>query len=539
MLSAFEFANFQSFEIGEGEPIHRIDLSRVNLFYGQNSSGKSSIMRALRLVGANVGASSSPSTANWKFDFEDLHLGTFQNAVSRHEDDTRNMVFGFEFTKRIDVSDNTEKQMASMRSMLNILKIDKSQELLENAGHYGPGWFNLRFKINLVLTKPGRLSYVTFEVLPYVLDPEGVIGKGVAFAFRSINVDGTDVWDFDSREDLIEMVNALDEVTTINDLLTVHRGQGVNEDRANGSRFLGLDTKVLEEWIDLGGARLWVNDGRGNQPSPIATAFNEFNLLFETMWTFLCDSISNFDYVNPLREIPGVIQDKKSPLFREIHSRWSFLSSVKKDSLLFERFEHSAIPSYFAMPQEWFRRITRDEFDFEVESLEVPGLGENYCLWALSKTSKTSFENVGVGLSQVLPVLFSIFPVMKLGPDNSVKCVYLEQPELHLHPRMQGDLADAFIASINSVFTQTQLFIETHSEALILRLLKRVKETGSLPTEELTEESKLTSRDLTILYVDKSHGRSFVRQARISEDGNMLDPWPLNFADLRFDELFA
>jgi hypothetical protein len=539
MLKTFEFTNFQSFEAEEGQPIHRIDLSQINLIYGPNSSGKSAIMRALRLIGANIKTHSLPSTNPWSFDVSDLRLGSYKNSVSRHEDDTRNMVFGFEFTKRIEIGDETAKKITNLKSIFTLGLVDASEDLLENAGHYGPGWFDLRFKINLVLTKPGRLSYVTFEVLPYVLDPAGVLGKGAEFAFRVSEIDGTFVWDFDEKEDIRKMVGSLSDVMNINDLLSQHRGNEGALDRINSDRFLGLDTNALEEWVELGGSLLWINDGRGNQPSMISMAFNEFNLLFETMWKFLVDSISHFDYVSPLREIPGVIQVKSSPLFQEIHTRTSFLKEIYGDEWVSQTLSKNGIVDFFEMPQEWFRRITRNEFDFVVEHLNIPGAGETYGLWAVGKTSKTSFENVGVGLSQVLPVLFAIFPVRKLGPDNSVKCVYLEQPELHLHPRMQGDLADAFIGSINSPFTSTQLFVETHSEALILRLLKRIREISELPQGEVTTDASFTSADLTINYVNKVDGKSSLTQARISSDGQMLDPWPLNFADLRINELFS
>lgn len=69
--------------------------------------------------------------------------------------------------------------------------------------------------------------------------------------------------------------------------------------------------------------------------------------------------------------------------------------------------------------------------------------------------------NVGIGTSQVLPVL-----ITGLLSEEDEMLVF-EQPELHLHPFSQSRLADFFVALINH---GRKIIIETHSEAFILRL---------------------------------------------------------------------
>jgi predicted ATPase len=530
MLNAFEFANFQSFEWVEGEPVHRIELSKLNLIYGPNSSGKSSILRALKFVGKNLQNQTLPSTETWDFDIDGLSLGNFQNVVSRHEFESRDIVFSFEFFKRIEIEKTTSDSLLGMKGFFKSLGIDNSRELLEQSGHYGQGWFNLRFKVILVMTHPGRIRLLTIEVLPYVLDPEGPIGQGFGSAFKSVEEEGKFVWEFASTETKTEFLQSLQEVATVNGLLTKHRSNQTNFEVENSNRLDGIDMNALEQWVTLGSSELWINDGRGNQPSPISTAFRELNVFIETSWGFLQDSLSYFDSVSPLREIPGVIQVKTSPLFKEIQSR---LNLVEEFSLV-----QGFLKDYLEQPREWFRRITNHEFDFEIKNLEIPGSNETFGLWALSKNSRTSFENVGVGLSQVLPVLFALFPYRQLGNNRMTRCIYLQQPELHLHPKMQGDLADAMIAAINSDLVSIQLFVETHSEALILRLLRRIKD-GSREGIVLDQQLAFSQNDISVNYVSKSEGRSLITSARVSADGEMLDPWPLNFADLRISELFS
>jgi len=69
-------------------------------------------------------------------------------------------------------------------------------------------------------------------------------------------------------------------------------------------------------------------------------------------------------------------------------------------------------------------------------------------------------SDVGVGVSQVLPII-----VQSSISGNGI--LLIEQPELHLHPALQANLADVFIHSGGHVL------IETHSEHLILRILRR------------------------------------------------------------------
>jgi len=81
------------------------------------------------------------------------------------------------------------------------------------------------------------------------------------------------------------------------------------------------------------------------------------------------------------------------------------------------------------------------------------------------KTIWSHSKDVGFGISQVLPIIVQGF----LSKDDSITII--EQPEIHLHPMMQSDLADLFIDVIESTTTNGKiLFIETHSESILKRL---------------------------------------------------------------------
>lgn len=77
--------------------------------------------------------------------------------------------------------------------------------------------------------------------------------------------------------------------------------------------------------------------------------------------------------------------------------------------------------------------------------------------------------DVGFGISQVLPIIIQGF----LSKNNSLTII--EQPEIHLHPKMQADLADLFIDMVK-INEGKAVIVETHSEYLLKRLRRRISE---------------------------------------------------------------
>jgi predicted ATPase len=140
----------------------------------------------------------------------------------------------------------------------------------------------------------------------------------------------------------------------------------------------------------------------------------------------------------------------------------------------------------------------------------------------LDKHSQTvvSHRDVGIGISQVLPIL-----VQCSSETNATICI--EQPELHLHPRLQGDLADVFIrTSIGSEQNNTYV-IETHSEHIIRRLMRRVR------------EGKISKDDISIVYVEPGPNGSAVTHLHLDDDGDLVDEWPNGFFEEGFRDNMA
>jgi predicted ATPase len=139
-----------------------------------------------------------------------------------------------------------------------------------------------------------------------------------------------------------------------------------------------------------------------------------------------------------------------------------------------------------------------------------------------------SHRDVGIGVSQVLPVLVSAYASNGLF-------VAIEQPEIHLHPALQAELGDVFVQSALSGRSNSFL-IETHSEHLILRILRRVRETTEL---ELPDGlPRVRPEDISVLYVQPGREGAEVIHIPVTPDGEFERPWPEGFFAERAKELF-
>lgn len=139
------------------------------------------------------------------------------------------------------------------------------------------------------------------------------------------------------------------------------------------------------------------------------------------------------------------------------------------------------------------------------------------------------FGDVGTGLSQLLPILSDL-------ATKSSGLTYIEQPELHLHPRAQGALMDVILDSWLEEENQEndrQFILETHSESMLLRLQKRIR------------SGDIKSEDVAIVFVDSvspadspdGRGYNNISEMSLDDAGDVLDPFPVSFAAMRLEDL--
>ena len=156
---------------------------------------------------------------------------------------------------------------------------------------------------------------------------------------------------------------------------------------------------------------------------------------------------------------------------------------------------------------KWLQQLELID-SYDVRPLSDTG-GKYECLVKQYKDGpEVPLTDVGFGVSQVLPVLILCY----YAPEGSI--LILEQPEAHLHPKVQSELADVLIDVVKN--RNVQIILESHSENLLLRLMRRIAE------EDI-------SVDQTALYFCQiDDGTSEIERLDMDEYGNIRN-WPQDF----------
>lgn len=130
-------------------------------------------------------------------------------------------------------------------------------------------------------------------------------------------------------------------------------------------------------------------------------------------------------------------------------------------------------------------------------------------------TEMVSIADVGFGVSQTLPVLVALIVA------DPTQLVYIEQPEIHLHPRAQAALADIVVEAVNRGVRVT---LETHSDLFLRRI------------QSLVAEDKLAHDQVKLHWFSKDeNGFTQVSTANLDDDGSFGD-WPEDFGDVDLQE---
>ena len=130
-------------------------------------------------------------------------------------------------------------------------------------------------------------------------------------------------------------------------------------------------------------------------------------------------------------------------------------------------------------------------------------------------TDMVSIADVGFGLSQILPVIVAL---LVAEPEQ---LVYLEQPEIHLHPRAQANLAQLLVDAANR---GVRVVVETHSELLIRRV------------QSLVAEDKITAEKVKLHWFKQDdNGFTNITTASLDETGAFGD-WPEDFSEISLQE---
>lgn len=231
-------------------------------------------------------------------------------------------------------------------------------------------------------------------------------------------------------------------------------------------------------------------------------------------------------YLGPLRDDPKMIFSLPPiPDMRDVGMKGEFTAAV------LERFGKDVRVSC-PLPPDGDRFIFKTEQMLLIDAItlwlnhmqlvkkvvttDYAKMGVGLTVEANGNGKRLDLTNVGVGVSQVLPLL----TVCLLTPIDGT--VLIEQPELHLHPSVQSMLGDFFIGI---AARGTQCILETHSDRLINRVRRRI-------AEDLDDKVFKLAR---IFMVEKEQSETTFLSVEPNEFGS-IPRWPKGFFDEGPDE---
>lgn len=165
----------------------------------------------------------------------------------------------------------------------------------------------------------------------------------------------------------------------------------------------------------------------------------------------------------------------------------------------------------------------KSEIGFSIEMVSSHGHASIFIIDQSGE--KSNIADTGFGFSQVLPILVQIWQLSKSKSRRYYNAkvpttIIIEQPELHLHPRMQSRVGDAFCKAIRLAKTNgidLRIIIETHSKDIIQSIGRCI-------------EDKIVGSDEVAIYIVEKDAELNISQSCFDSGGYLLH-WPYGFFD--------
>lgn len=558
MIQKISFQNYKAFEKGE------IKLKPITILLGANSVGKSSLINLLLMLQQTANSTNYKSAL--RLHGENVSMGECEN-IFRNKETSKNIIIDFDF-KSESLKDLLKKGLFNdfisqifqpiqflarfpdeeLKQSVNIELnqfLNKRREIDEKIYHSKDSFLKLLSTIetlNSSFEKNRKQSDIiryylkrndgtslndkkTLELMfDYLFEVKKIKDDLFNLSFELCHVKS-------NKEDVIKMCTVslsnngrkiLNFKFDLNQNNTAYKNIVITSDFTDKEEM--FDKKAKEEFLKLinfdSTIFSWVPNFNKNNRDFFFRNFNEeeSSIVTQTITQIIEQAIlsikSQFtrelvNHVSPLRAHP------KRYYFLDKANINTILDTLDGNSLTETLKENTIVKNKV---NTWLKtfglHVDVSTLQDVIHKLKI----QQYSL-------DLDITDVGFGISQILPVIVQGF----LSYDNSLTMI--EQPEIHLHPKMQADLADLFIDVVTGSIPQKKVFknkqypiamkyllIETHSEYLLRRLRRRIS------------EGKISAQDVAIYFVVPPKDRNSsaeIQEKEVSEDGAF--DWPQDF----------
>lgn len=520
-----------------------IDFNHLVFLFGPNGSGKSSLIKALRFLSENVFNGKKTLYADANYEFDEINLGSFKDIVS-FNDESKDIVFTFSYK----FPWNMITQFSNSFNTIDY-ENDEEKERYES-------------KINNLLSKRDSIE---FDFLSFVKEayPE-TLHKFLSENDKEIDIEIEVVFNKKGTNKDLYSVKILDKSTNsslqlLNDRLKINSNcSSFTRDRKsiafkvdvfNNSEFSKHLNQIFKFPFLFPENPLCV-DYNLNQINSMYELFREelnkhnilpsdknvskddiqkqiglYILLIKIF--LLSQEVSNrffkITHFPPIRKLPQqkyILKNNSFPggsekyfnSFLDIKELEEFQNYVSKN-------HDESEPNYekFTTWHNVFSMLENLKLAKKVYKEIKNGIGSIFV--ENLNGSIINLVDASSGLIQILPIIVSI-PDFNFIPSNFTWII--EQPELHLHPSVQANLAGAFIEYIQNAKkndSNKYLILETHSEHMVRKL------------QVMVAKKSLLREKVIVYYFDKHK----CIEMKIEENGFFSEPWPNGFFDDSFN----
>ena len=525
MLHALELENFKAF----GKRA-RIPFAPITLIFGENSAGKSTILQALYLLKQTLENRGSDALLLPRTENGIVDLGSFQEMLFDH-DLKRTLSIRVETTRKsgetLDVDSGRRIRLPFGKNRIDIEFSFKRPSLEKEI---------LLHQIDIYVGESAN-RIASFQPLNIKeLFERGAFSAGLDVACIWLTKE-PEYWkpEFErckeNKEEILSLLKK--KLRDLEHPNNNSEGERIKEAIEFLSSDFDLETYIskrseheMNAIIHMTGFLPSASGLAASSPSLLMPQSNDFDVV-TLAWAAseaLEQTLEALFPISPFRKPP-----ERWYTFRGTSPRHVGYGGESLPDLLFRR------PKLLKETNEWLKRLDIG-YELEVKSIG-PDSSDLFEVRLIDTRQKkrvnVALSDVGYGISQLLP--FIVQSLVAAG-----RIISIEQPEVHVHPKLQADLGDLLAEAIkkphqdhsqdpsaNIVLAarQNQFIIETHSEHLILRL------------QRLVYKKRIEPEDISVIYVSRGHEGSKVERLHLDEEGDFIDEWPGGFFPERLREL--
>jgi len=349
----------------------------------------------------------------------------------------------------------------------------KTDEKLGKIGEYPPGGFDITFNVESKEAEVKLKSLTVYDIFgrKFLTLSKTKTGKT---SFTGIGKDSMS----DSEKRAIQNCNPMNFLFSTSSILSDVDFEEVKEDNGEKiKRKVGRFTKGFSQFI-------------------AALSYNNSNVQ---------RFIGELSFLGPIRDNPRRIYEITNETYNTVGSKGENMPNLLKKIGNNNKELNNWVKKFGFGDEVYLEKLYSNAYSLRFKKENSPYY--------------TSISNAGFGASQILPLIVQAV----VSPSRTITIA--EQPEIHLNPRIQCELADLFVEMANKKQT---IIVETHSEHLLLRLRR------------LIAEEKISSENVAIYFVEGEGINSKIKPIELQENGNIKPiDWPKDFFGESLKEALA